>query len=67
MLDDARLDELRLRGEKVRIVRDAIPENDVIGIIIAWNESDVLIRKQNRKVIKLSKRYEIQPISQPRE
>lgn len=55
---DDRLNELRLSGKLVRIVRDAVPENDVIGYVVAWDETDVLIRKRNRKVIKVAKTYE---------
>lgn len=65
MLDN-RLDEWRRDGVKVRIVRDANPDNDIRGIVIAWNETDVLVRKQNRKVVKLAKTYHFQEDDQPR-
>lgn len=66
MLDN-RLDEWRREGTKVRIVRDANPDNDIRGIVIAWNETDVLVRKQNRKVVKMARAYHFQPDDQPRE
>jgi hypothetical protein len=56
------LNELRIAGKKVRVIRDAVPENDLYGIVIAWDATHVLLRKQNRKVVKVSKQYEIQPV-----
>ncbi|MEY4480446.1 MAG: hypothetical protein RLZZ267_1124 [Bacillota bacterium] len=64
---DNQLDEWRRDGVKVRVVRDANPDNDIRGIVIAWNESDVLVRKQNRKVVKVAKTYHFQADDQPRE
>lgn len=57
-VSDDRLNEMRLSGTLIRVVRDAVPENDVIGTVVAWDETDVLVRKRNRKVLKVSKRYQ---------
>src|SRR5690606_41876072 len=54
----------RSNGTKIRVIRDTEEKNDVKGIVVAWNDSDVLIRKQNRKVIKLSRRYVFQPFDE---
>ncbi|MDT9725011.1 hypothetical protein DUZ99_08385 [Xylanibacillus composti] len=67
MITDEQLNLYRLEGVKVRVIRDAEPKNDVLGIVVAWNEQEVLIRKQNRKVLQLSRSYRIQPADQPRD
>ncbi|CAM3765460.1 hypothetical protein [Marinicrinis lubricantis] len=66
MIDDEQLDKYRLAATKLRVIRDADPANDVIGIVIAWDDEHVLIRRQNRRVRKLSKSYIFQPFSEPR-
>ncbi|CAM2956191.1 hypothetical protein PASE110613_09460 [Paenibacillus sediminis] len=66
MISDEQLNTYRLSGEKVRVVRDALETNDVIGIVVAWDEEHVLIRRQNRRVVKLNRSYDIQPFSTPR-
>lgn len=67
MVTDEQLNAFRMAGVKVRVIRDAEPKNDVLGIVVAWNEQEMLIRKQNRKVLQLSRSYRIQPADQPRE
>lgn len=67
MITDEQLNEYRLSGEKVRVIRDALPSNDVRGIVVAWNEEEVVIRRPNRNVIKLDRNYIIQPAKMPRE
>ncbi len=67
MVSDEQLNTYRVEGVKVRVIRDAEPKNDVLGIVVAWNEQEVLIRKQNRKVLQLPRKYRIQPADQPRE
>lgn len=57
-ISDDRLNEMRLSGKLIRVVRDAVSETDVIGTVVAWDETDVLLRKRNRKVIKISKAYQ---------
>ncbi|MNR65334.1 hypothetical protein D3C85_1883320 [compost metagenome] len=37
------------------------PANDVRGIVVAWNDEQVIIRKQNRKVVELDRNYVYQP------
>ncbi|WP_055108666.1 hypothetical protein [Paenibacillus ihumii] len=66
MISDEQLDAYRVSGEKVRVVRDALPENDVRGIVVAWDDTHVLIRRPNRNVVKLDRRYIIQPSREPR-
>ncbi|AZK49133.1 hypothetical protein [Paenibacillus lentus] len=66
MISDEQLNEYRLSGKKVRVVRDAIPENDIRGIVVAWDDTHVLIRRPNRNVVKLDRNYIIQPTSEPR-
>jgi hypothetical protein len=51
------LQQFRLSGARVRVRRDADPANDVLGIVVAWDEEMVLLRKANRKLVKLSREY----------
>ncbi|KAA8784466.1 hypothetical protein ABIE27_002435 [Paenibacillus sp. 4624] len=67
MISDTELDALRLSGEKVRVVRDELESNDVTGIVVAWDDEQVLIRRQNRRVVKLDRRYRYQLFSEPRQ
>ncbi|MBR2563971.1 MAG: hypothetical protein IKE29_05045 [Paenibacillus sp.] len=67
MISDTELDALRLSGEKVRVVRDELEANDVTGIVVAWDDEQVLIRRQNRRVVKLDRRYRYQLFSEPRQ
>ncbi len=66
MISEEQLDAYRLSGEKVRVVRDDIRENDIRGIVIAWDDEHVLIRRPNRNVVKLSRNYIIQPSKEER-
>jgi hypothetical protein len=66
MISEEQLDAYRLSGEKVRVVRDDIRDNDVRGIVIAWDDEHVLIRRPNRNVVKLSRNYLIQPSKEAR-
>lgn len=66
MLTDEQLNELRLRGTKVRVIRDNLAENDVRGVVVAWNETELLIRKPNRNVVKLPRHYTVIPADAPR-
>lgn len=67
MVSDEQLNEYRLSGEKVRVMRDSLPSNDVRGIVVAWNEEQVVIRRPNKNVVKLDRNYIIQPAKLPRE
>ncbi|PQP80186.1 hypothetical protein C0Q44_28855 [Paenibacillus sp. PCH8] len=67
MISDTELDTLRLSGDKVRVVRDELESNDVTGIVVAWDGEQVLIRRQNRRVVKLDRRYRYQLFSEPRQ
>ncbi|OZB96786.1 hypothetical protein [Paenibacillus sp. XY044] len=67
MISDEELDAYRQSGEQVRVVRDGIESNDVTGIVVAWDNSQVLIRRRNRKVVKLDRNYWYQPVSTPRQ
>lgn len=66
MISDEQLDHYRQQGAKMRVVRDEYPANDVKGTIVAWDETTVLIRKQNRRVLKLDRRYHYQPFTEER-
>ena len=66
MVSDEQLDKYRIENIRVRVVRDANVRNDVKGYVVAWNEEFVLLRKGNRKVIKVSRHYPMQPLSEDR-
>ncbi|MDO7905980.1 hypothetical protein Q5741_06050 [Paenibacillus sp. JX-17] len=66
MISDEQLDAYRLSGEKIRVVRDGLQTNDVTGIVVAWDDQNVLIRRQNRRVVKLDRSYHFQPFGEPR-
>ncbi|CAH8715735.1 hypothetical protein M5W83_01715 [Paenibacillus thiaminolyticus] len=66
MMDETMLDRFRQEGTKVRVVRDMIEANDVTGTVVAWSGDEVMIRKRNRRIVKLSRSYLIQPFSDPR-
>lgn len=66
MITDDELDAYRVSGEKVRVVRDDIRENDIRGIVVAWDDEQVLIRRPNRNVVKLSRSYIYQPSKEER-
>ncbi|MCD9025598.1 hypothetical protein [Cohnella silvisoli] len=67
MVNDDQLDHFRVEGTKVRVVRDALEQNDVVGIVVAWDEEQLLIRRPNRKVVKVKRSYDIQLASEPRQ
>jgi hypothetical protein len=66
MISEEQLDLYRIEGTKLRVVRDADPKNDVRGIVVAWDEHHVAIRKQNRNIVKLNREYHYQPITEER-
>lgn len=66
MISDERLNEYRVEGTSIRVVRDSLEMNDVIGIVVAWDDEHVLIRRKNRRVVKLKREYQFQPASEPR-
>ncbi|MFB5266409.1 hypothetical protein ACE41H_06365 [Paenibacillus enshidis] len=66
MSSDEVLDVYRVSGEKVRVIRDGLKENDVVGIVLAWDDEHLLIRRPNRRVVKLSRNYTVQPFKEPR-
>jgi hypothetical protein len=66
MITDEQLDEYREAGTLLRIVRDVNVVNDVKGIVVAWNEQSVLIRKQNRNIVTLARTYTYQPFTEAR-
>jgi len=57
MVSEEVLDKFRLSGESVRVIRDEIESNDVLGIVVAWDDEIVVIRKASRRVVKLSRAY----------
>ena len=66
MISDEQLDAYRISGEKIRVVRDGLESNDVKGIVLAWDETQVMIRRPNKRVVKLDRNYLYQPFSEPR-
>lgn len=66
MISEDQLDHYRVSGTRVRVVRDEDEKNDVRGVVVAWDEHTVLIRKFNRKVVQLDRRYQYQPAEEPR-
>ncbi|WP_420808601.1 hypothetical protein [Cohnella luojiensis] len=66
-MNDDLLDNYRVEGTKVRVVRDALEQNDVVGIVVAWDDEHLLIRRPNRKVVKVKRGYSLQPASEPRQ
>ena len=66
MISDEQLNEYRISGTKLRVIRDAEAANDIKGIVVAWDDTHVIIRKQNRNVVKLSRAYTYQPFDQER-
>ena len=65
-LTDEQLNQYRLDGTKVRVVRDALEINDVIGIVVAWDDSTVMIRRPNKRIVKLDRNYSITPFTMER-
>lgn len=61
MITEDQLDQYRVDGTLLRVIRDISPRNDVRGIVVAWDEESVLIRKKNRRVVKLARNYVYQP------
>ncbi|WP_248924956.1 hypothetical protein [Paenibacillus hamazuiensis] len=66
MISDEQLDQYRLDGTLLRVIRDANPDNDVRGIVVAWDDEHVVIRKRNKNMVKLKRSYRYQPYSEPR-
>lgn len=66
MISEEQLNEFRLSGEAVRVVRDELEMNDVVGIVVAWDDSSVVVRRPNRRVVKLSRSYSYAPASEER-
>ncbi|MHA0857955.1 hypothetical protein [Paenibacillus sp. CMAA1364] len=66
MISDEELDAFRVKGEKVRVVRDSMQENDIRGIVVAWDATQVMIRRPNRNVVKLDRNYIYHLASEPR-
>lgn len=67
MMNDDQLDQYRIEGTKVRVVRDALEQNDVVGIVVAWDDEHLLIRRPNRRVVKVKRGYKLQPADEPRQ
>lgn len=57
MITDEQLNEFRISGKQVRVVRDNMEQNDVLGIVVAWDDESVMIRKKSRRVVKLRREY----------
>ncbi|WP_150275487.1 hypothetical protein [Paenibacillus tepidiphilus] len=66
MISDEQLDAYRISGEKIRVVRDALESNDIRGIVLAWDDTQVMVRRPNKRVVKLDRNYVYQPAKEPR-
>lgn len=66
MVTDEQLDYYRMNEIRIRVIRDANVRNDVKGYVVAWNDEYVLLRKGNRRVIKVPRHYPMQPLSEER-
>ncbi|MFD0588139.1 hypothetical protein ACFQZE_09020 [Paenibacillus sp. GCM10027627] len=66
MVTEEQLDRFRLSGETVRVVRDELEINDVVGIVVAWDDASVVMRKPSRRVVKLSRTYLYMPAAEER-
>lgn len=66
MISEEELDRFRQEGTRVRVERDSEPANDVRGIVVAWDGETVLLRKMNRKLLKLPRTYRYVPDTEPR-
>jgi hypothetical protein len=66
MISDEQLDQYRVQSTIVRVIRDINTVNDVKGIVVAWDEDTVLIRKQNRRIVTLDRNYAYQPFTEAR-
>ncbi|NDI36454.1 hypothetical protein [Chengkuizengella sediminis] len=66
MINDERLNEYRVSGILIRVIRDNDEKNDVKGNVVAWDSEVVMIRKRNRKMVKLSREYIYQPYENER-
>ncbi|NEW08650.1 hypothetical protein GK047_21885 [Paenibacillus sp. SYP-B3998] len=66
MITEEQLDQYRVEGTLLRVIRDVSPTNDVRGIVVAWDDESVLIRKKNRRVVKLRRGYVYQPYGDER-
>ncbi|REE84422.1 hypothetical protein A8990_11599 [Paenibacillus taihuensis] len=66
MISEEQLDQYRVEGTSLRVVRDGMEGNDVMGIVVAWDADSVVIRKRNRRVVKLSRSYIYEPVTAPR-
>lgn len=67
MIAEEELDRYRVEGTRVRVVRDAMEMNDVIGIVVAWDDETMMIRRPNRRIVKVSRAYRIGRAEVPRE
>ncbi|MEW9698613.1 hypothetical protein [Paenibacillus sp. SI8] len=66
MITEDQLDHYRVEGTLLRVIRDVSPTNDVRGFVVAWDDESVLIRKKNRRVVKLARGYVYQPYGDER-
>jgi len=66
LISEEQLDLFRQNGNSVRAIRDEMEVNDVIGIVVAWDDTHVVLRRPNRRVIKLSRSYTFEDTSQDR-
>ena len=66
MISDEQLNQYRLLGQQIRVIRDHLEANDVKGIVVAWDDEHVVIRRPNRLVVKLNRKYTYQLASQQR-
>jgi len=66
VISEEQLDQFRVSGELIRVRRDEMEVNDVVGIVVAWDDTSVVIRRANRRVVKLSRNYRFELASSER-
>ncbi|MCM3626547.1 hypothetical protein M3194_04110 [Paenibacillus glycanilyticus] len=66
MISEEQLDQFRVSGDLVRVVRDEMEVNDVVGIVVAWDDTTFVIRRKNKRVVKLSRNYRVELASSER-
>jgi len=65
-ISDEQLNQYRVDGTVLRVIRDAHERNDLKGIVVAWNDQTVIFRKRNRRVVKIPRTYQFMPLDQER-
>jgi len=65
MISEEQLDEYRVNGVRVQVRHqvDSDGVRDIKGIVVAWDDETVLIRKQNRKIVRVPRTAGFEPLA----